>query len=239
MLDIHSHILPGIDDGAKTEKDSRELLVQLHNQGVTTVVATPHFYPNSMDLEDFIDLRFKSAKKISECSDEIGNIKILLGAEVLYFSGIGRVESIKRLTIARSRFLLLELLGINDISDRVIKDIKNIKENLGIIPIIAHVERYYKYKGYKKLVSAIEEGLALCQINASFIVSKGEARATKSLIKAGLVDLVGSDCHDPQKRPVYINSAFAEIERISKEQCERIINITQTIERELLAAYEE
>ncbi len=238
MLDIHSHILPGIDDGAKTKEDSRELLIQLSKQGVTTVACTPHFYPDSMDLEDFIALRTKSYQEISEFVQEAGNIKVLLGAEVLYFSGMGKVEDIKKLTVSGSKYLLLELLGLKKIDDKVIKDIVNIKEDLGIMPVIAHVERYCRYRGYKELVSAIKEGYALCQVNATFTFSKAETKAVKNLIKAGLVNFVASDCHDPVKRPVYIESAISAIKTISKEQCERIIENTQTIERELLAVYD-
>ena len=238
MLDIHSHVLPAVDDGAKSISESKMLLEQLSSQGVNTVVATPHFYLDSDDLEEFLLRRSIAYNEIIGIIKD-NNIRLILGAEVTYFSGMGEFEGIRKLTISGSNYLLLELFGLKSIDDKIIRDIVKIRENFGIVPIIAHVERYCRYRGYKKLVSAIAEGYVLCQVNASFIISKCNLRAVKKLIKSGLVNFVASDCHDPVNRPVYIKSAIEAIQRISKEQCGIIIKNTETIERELLRSYDE
>lgn len=238
MLDLHSHILPNIDDGAKTVEDSIKLLQQMKNQGVTTAVATPHFYPDDMIFDDFIYARSEAADKLLLSLENSFDIRILLGAEVLYFSGIGSAEDIKKLTLAGSNYLLLELIGLKEINDKVIKDIIDLKDNLGITPIIAHTERYSKYKGYKRLLELIENGRALCQINSTYTFSSVHKRAVKKLLKNGLVHFIASDCHNPERRPVFLSSAFDGIRRISPKEFDRIIKNTETIERELIAAYD-
>lgn len=234
MLDLHTHILPGVDDGAKTVEDSVKLLEQLCDQGVSTAVATVHFYPASAVLEDFLVKRETAINLVKSAADDYG-VKILQGAEVLYFGGIGKFTGVKKLTLGDGKYILLELLGLKKIDDKVIKDIISIKEELGITPIIAHVERYCKYKGYKRLLTALAENRALCQINATFYLNKAENRAVKRLLKAGLVDFVASDCHDPENRPVRLNDAFKLLREISSEETDRIIQKTELLEKELIA----
>ncbi|MBR6902965.1 MAG: hypothetical protein IKN39_03650 [Clostridia bacterium] len=234
MLDLHTHILPGVDDGAKTIDDSVKLLEQMRDQGVSTAVATVHFYPTSAVLEDFLKKREVALNLSNSAADNYG-VKILPGAEVLYFGGIGKFTGIKKLTLGRSKYLLLELLGLKKIDDKVIRDIISIKEELGITPIIAHVERYCKYKGYKKLLTALAENRALCQINATFFLKRAENRAVRKLLKAGLVDFVASDCHSPQNRPVRLNEALKLLREISTEETDKIIQKTERLEKELIA----
>lgn len=234
MLDLHAHFLPGADDGAKTAEESIELLNQMKEQGVTTAVATPHFFPEFSSLDDFLALRESTADILAAALPDGLGIKTVLGAEVLYFSGIGKVEGIKKLTIAGSKYLLLELLGLKRIDETVIKDIRMLSDNLGLVPIIAHVERYCKYKGYKRLVSLFEERGALCQINATFLGSKPETRAVKKLMEKGLVNFVASDCHNPKTRGVKLKEALSFLREISPDNTDKIIKETEKLEKELI-----
>lgn len=235
MIDLHSHILPGIDDGAKTPQDGKELLLQMARQGVTTAVATPHFFPASTVLEDFLSTRDAAMKELSAVLENGFPVKIIPGAEVLYFGGIGAVEAIKSLTLGGSRYLLLELLGLKKIDKKVIGDIRALRDNLGIVPIIAHTERYCRYKGYKDLISLIKSGEALCQINATYTESKAESRAVKDMMLNGLVDFAASDCHHPSRRPVKLDTAFAALRVISPAETEKIIEKSEKLESELLS----
>ena len=235
MLDIHCHILPAIDDGAKSVQDSNVLLEQMLSQGVTTAVATPHFYPARSDLQEFLVCRENAFDLLHKHIGKDFPVKVLAGAEVMYFRGIGGFEDVKRLTLSDSKYLLLELLGIENIDDRVIKDIVALKENLGLTAIIAHVERYRRYRGYRRLLKLFESGAALCQVNASFITSFAEKRAVKRLVKSGLVDFIGSDCHNSETRPVMLKSAFDTVSEISPSAVHKIIEKSNKFEKELLA----
>ena len=232
MLDIHSHILPAVDDGAKNTQETALLLEQMKNQGVTTVVATPHFYPLGSVLDDFLELRATAAKEISELCREKG-INLILGAEVLYFGGIGKVENMRSLTVGGSDYLLLELLGLKRIDDKVIADIEALKRELKITPVIAHVERYSRYRGYKKLFPLFENGTAVCQINAAFFNSKHETRAVKKLLGSGLVSLLGSDCHSSVNRPVRFDKGIDALRAISARQTRIILENGEKLEKEL------
>ena len=106
LFDMHSHILPGIDDGAKTVEDSLELLSCLKNQGVTNVCLTPHFYTNEISLEDFIAER---AEKFEKFKTHIPNgMNIVLGTEVYVTKYLFNNENIKGINYGNSNYILTE-----------------------------------------------------------------------------------------------------------------------------------
>ena len=88
MIDLHSHILPGMDDGSKNPEESAALLRMLQQQGVTTLAATPHFYARETP-EAFLKRRQEAVAKLPIMED---GPRMLLGAEVAYFSGMGNCE---------------------------------------------------------------------------------------------------------------------------------------------------
>ena len=207
LVDVHSHILPGVDDGAKDVEESLKLLEMLKNQGVTTVIATPHFLGARDSIEDFRD-RVAIAKKELFAAKEKKNLPdIIIGSEVLYFPGMGMLEGIKNLTINGSKYMLLEFDFIN-FDNRVINDLKRIREMHGIIPIIAHIERYKKFRNYKKLLKLVESGICLAQINASSVVDNVFTKNAHKLIKNGIAHYIGSDTHSVDFRPPLIDKAY-------------------------------
>ena len=95
ILDIHSHILPGVDDGAADLNESVKLLEALFEQGVTDVVATPHFYPMDEDIDSFKDRIGRAYLRLWEKSEGRNLPNIYLGAEVLYYRYIGNSDAAK------------------------------------------------------------------------------------------------------------------------------------------------
>ena len=93
MIDIHSHILPNIDDGSKSIEESVNLLSILNEQGITEVIATPHFYPHLDNLEEFSEQRQYQFEELSEAIKDKNLPKIYLGCEILYFNGIANVNN--------------------------------------------------------------------------------------------------------------------------------------------------
>ena len=97
-FDIHSHILPGIDDGAKDITESAELINFMKKEGITEVIATPHFYPNEMSLGDFLEHRNNAYETL--CSNLDGDIpRIYIGCEILYFKSIYQIQKYKLIHI--------------------------------------------------------------------------------------------------------------------------------------------
>lgn len=223
-LDIHSHILPGVDDGAVDIEMSLTLLEMMKAQGVTHVIATPHFYPNTDNSEDFVKI---TREKFSELNytAKIRNLpEIFWGCELRYFNGISKSRSIKQFTAGGTNFLLLELPYGEPITKSVLQDITDISEQMGIMPILAHIERYYKLPGYKKLLNLISNGYARGQINAAAVIGKDEGRYCKKLIKGGYVSFLASDAHSPHRRPPLIKKALDCIsENLGRSAANRLI----------------
>lgn len=108
MIDFHSHILPGMDDGSQTVEESLTLLEMLRAQGVDTVAATPHFYARENSPEVFLRRRREAWERLNARLTP-GGPQVLLGAEVRYYRGISRLEELHRLCLSGTHVLLLEM----------------------------------------------------------------------------------------------------------------------------------
>ncbi len=224
FLDIHAHILPATDDGAKDMDTAIALLEMLKAQGVTDVIATPHFYPDTDNSEEFAELVQNAYSELKSAVRHNDLPRIFLGCELRYFNGIGKSHSIKQFVIHGTNYLLLELPYGAPITKTVLQDIINISEIQGIKPILAHIERYYRVSGFKKLLKLIDGGYALAHINAGGVVSKEEAKICEKLIKGGYVSYLASDTHSPKHRPPQIKQALEKIsERLGRSAANRFI----------------
>lgn len=204
-FDIHSHILPGIDDGAKDITESAELINFMKKEGITEVIATPHFYPNEMDFGNFLEDRKNAYETL--CSNLDGDIpKIYLGCEILYFKRMGASRELEELSLNNSKYILLELSDVH-IDKYLFEDFALFAEN-GIVPIIAHIERYHKSRNFKKLLEEIKYRNYPVQINSSSLLQKKYRRAIKKVFKSGLFCVIATDTHSPKKRPPVIKSAL-------------------------------
>lgn len=231
-LDIHSHILPAADDGATDTDMSITLLEMMKAQGITHVVATPHFDPNCSGVEDFFEFTQKAFSNLRYEAATRNLPQVYSGCELKYFKDIAKSNSVGQFTIAKTNYLLLELPYGEPITKSVLADISNITDRTGIIPILAHIERYHKCSGYKKLLKLIENGYALGQINAAAVISKEESRCCKKLINGGYASFMASDTHSPHRRPPLIKEALDYIiENIGKSAANRfIINSNKLLE---------
>ena len=210
LVEIHSHVLPYIDDGSKDLETSIEILNIYKNQGVTDIFATPHFLPMDMTLEDFLKNRQESLTLLKSAVEGDDYPNIHLGAEVYYFSGISKSEDVKKLKFEGTNFILVEL-PIDTLGDYLLSDIRNISNNLGLMPIIAHIERLYGQKGFKNLLNLFDSGDALAQVNASSFLNKSSLKIMKKLIKSGYVDFIASDTHAVEYRAPKIEEGLAAI----------------------------
>lgn len=239
-LDIHAHILPDIDDGAKDLQTATQLLLLLKEQGVTDVIATPHFYPDTDNAEEFAELLKKAYIQLTKETFGTDLPRVFIGCELRYFNGMGKSRAVKQFVIKGTNRLLIELPYGMPITKATIKDITDTSEVLGLFPILAHIERYSKVPGFKNLLKLISDGYAQAHINASAVVSKEEAKICEKLIKGGYVSYLASDTHSPKHRPPQIKQALEKIEeRLGKSAANRLrINSNKLLEQ-LEAAYEQ
>lgn len=237
FLDIHAHVLPQVDDGAKDMENAIELLELLKQNGVTDVIATPHFYPDIDNAEEFLEKTKEAYNKLKEETLYKDLPNIYLGCELRYFNGMGKSRAIKQFVISGTNYLLLELPYGAKITKIVLQDIIDIVEIQGLNPIIAHIERYSKVQGYKKLLKLVSEGCVKAHINAGAIVSKESARLSDKLIKSGYISYLASDTHSVVNRPPLIEKALEVIgQRIGRSAANRLIINSNKLLEEIEAA---
>lgn len=212
LLDIHSHILPAVDDGARDVKTSIELLKMMKKQGITDVIATPHFDASIHNIDDFYSVVKLAKEELDREKSGLDLPNVLIGSEVFYFRGIGKSYGIKSLSLANSNYLLLELQNA-PIDDFVIKDINGMVYDLGLTPIFAHIERYAGEKGFKRLLELISYGVCYAQVNSASLIEPPFKRTAYKLIKKGYVSFIATDSHSPLQRPPMMDKALEEIGR--------------------------
>lgn len=200
MIDIHTHILPGVDDGANNIVESINIIKLQVIEGVTDIVLTPHYNKGNYLASKADVIQAYDELKYEVKKQDI-NIKLHLGQEIMVASNIFDIIYNKEiLTMANSRYLLLELDrgNLNDI-DSLIYEIKL----LGYIPILAHLENYTKLYKKKSLIDEIIKEGVLIQVNAESIIDKNKSiksKFCKYLMTNKLVSFIASDCHNTTDR---------------------------------------
>lgn len=215
MTDFHSHILPHMDDGSSSREMSKEMLKISALQGIDTIVATPHFYPETESPDTFLERRHVAIKKLQECLED-NMPSVLAGAEISYFSGIGHSAYLKSLTVIGTKTILLEM-PFEKWTDNVIDDVISLGYLQGLDTVIAHIERYISYQDKDIVAYLIENGIRI-QANASFFSDFFSKHRAINMLSEGSIHLLGSDCHNLTTRSPNMNKALLEIEkRLGKE----------------------
>lgn len=210
-IDFHTHILPAIDDGSIDTKTSIEMLKAELDQEVDVVILTPHFYASKDSLETFLKNReIAYSSLLKHCP---ANVPILrLGAEVAFFPGISKVESLTSLCIEGTNAILLEM-PFSQWDEKEITEIKHLLRS-GVVLILAHVERYVKYQKNKRVFDEILDLPLYTQINAECILSPFKRSMPIKLLKNEYANLLGSDCHNLTTRVPNMADGRRTIERI-------------------------
>ena len=216
MIDVHCHMLPGIDDGSKDVAMSLEMISRSVEQGVEGIIFTPHFYADMNSPETFLRKRDKA---LHELEDNLGSLPKVpvytTGAEVHYFRGMSRSKDIERLCIGKSDYMLIEM-PFRNWQPNMIDEIEEISLVLGLRVIIAHIERYFDQD--KKLVNRLlENPNLLIQCNAEFFIEKSTYSKAVRLLKTRRIDLLGSDSHNLSSRRPNLAEAVEIIEKKDKK----------------------
>lgn len=208
MIDFHSHILPGIDDGSKSVKESLSLLAELKKQRVTTVVATPHYYISQRSPQRFLEKRAHAFAQLEEQLPD-NSPAIILGAEVLYFPGISRMDAVHELCIEGTDVLLLEM-PFRGWTEYMVQEIESLAISGGYTVVLAHMERYLRFVKRPVLDRLLDDGVFM-QSNADFFLEFLSKRKALRLLMDGYIQLLGSDCHNMTSRPPRLQEAAGVI----------------------------
>ena len=209
MIDFHSHILPGIDDGSKDPAMSRKMLETLWDQGVDTVAATSHFYATQRSVHHFLERREEAYQRLlAEKPERMP--QILLGAEVLYFPGISHMEELPELCLEGTDLLLLEM-PFTAWTEYMVREVNELARSGRVRLILAHIERYFFDRPRAVWDGFLDNGIYM-QSNADFFLKLMTRRRALQLLEEGYIHVLGTDCHNLRSRAPRIEEARQRVE---------------------------
>lgn len=206
-IDFHTHILPGMDDGAKDTAMSVGMLHELREQQVDTVVLTPHFYSHREPLSEFLTRRQEAFERLRSVEQLPEGIRLRLGAEVYFSDYLFNCEDISDLCIDGTRVLLLELPFDKVIDRRFVDKLYRLIAEFNIMPVLAHIERYPSLIRSTATLNALWDIGCQFQVNLSSFTVFGKRRLI-SLVRRGYIGAVGTDSHNLTSRPPVYHEGY-------------------------------
>ena len=223
MIDFHTHILPGIDDGSESVAETAALLEEEVRQGVTKVIATPHFYAHRRSVDDFLQRRARSMDRIRELRDRPNCPEIMTGAEVYFFPGMGRADKLKELCIEGTDLILVEM-PFKQWTEEVYENIRDIIQKQKLRVVLAHVDRYPQFQKKKGIWDSVMDLPLTPQINAESLTDGfRHRRFSLELLRQRTDVIIGSDCHNMTNRKPNLQEACRVIEKkLGKERIQQL-----------------
>lgn len=210
MLDVHTHILPGIDDGSRSVEQSLTMLRAEAEQGAKTVMLTPHYRATRESPAEFAGRRAAAEVRLREAvGDQEGLPALYCGAEVEFFEGLSHVEELEPLCIGGGSVMLIEM-PFCPWNRRMLAEISALQQHRGVQPILAHIERYRSFQP-KGLWEELSDRGVWLQCNTSFFRRWQTSRIAMSMLKRRLVDFVATDSHDLERRAPDLGAAMEKI----------------------------
>lgn len=216
LMDIHAHILPGVDDGARSMDETVHMLRAASLQNIGIIIATPHYRVGARNTKP--EQLYEIVNKVQAEANQF-HIKLLLGNELYYSESIiSSLKSKEALTLAGSRYVLVEF-SIRETYDNIFRGVGELTR-AGYAPILAHVERYICFRRREELISELIESGCYIQMNCSSLMGgmfHTQAVTNRKLVNSGLVHLIGSDCHDAKIRVPIMKDAVRSLQKKSDE----------------------
>lgn len=214
LIDLHSHILPNMDDGARDVETSAAMLQAALDQGVVHIAATSHYYSDRQSIADFLSARqtayIKLLNKIHE--KEIMYPQIGLGAEVYLTRGLSAREYLESLCYEGTNIILIEL-PYEPWGSWVYRELESIIVDRALTVLLAHPERYVSSPWNVKSLREYMQLPLLLQINADSFLSRSGRMILSKLGKFQKPWLLGSDCHNLKQRKNNLSEAAEAIEK--------------------------
>ena len=213
LFDMHCHIVPLVDDGAKSVKEAFAMLQMEYEQGVRKIIVTPHFRREMFETSpEIVKKHFLVLRRLAE---KIGpDLKVFLGCE--FHANVEMLEYLhadRVYSMAGSRYVLTEFSASTEekyIRDRIYELLSS-----GYKPIVAHIERYKCMKDIELVEYLVNKG-AYMQVNADSVIGKnghGVKKYCGKLLEDELVQFIGSDCHGSKRRVTRIGDAYAYVSK--------------------------
>lgn len=220
MIDFHSHVLPGMDDGSTCVEESLAMLEASAQQGIGCMAATSHFYPMENSPEQYLARRAAAEERLRTVWKP-GLPKLLLGAEVYFFEGMSRVQELDALRIEGTELLLVEM-PFHSWTERMVKELLAVHERQDMTVVLAHIERYFRFQPKRLWDDLLDAGI-LMQCNAGFFLSWRTKRKACRMLAERRIHLLGSDSHNMSDRPPRLGDALSVIGKSERRRLERSI----------------
>ena len=227
MIDLHSHILPGLDDGAQTLEESIEMARMAEKDGIEKIVATPHLFRGDFIREGFEIIENKRFELSHALRENHIQVEVFAGAEVhISHNLISHImQNRKYLTLNKSSYMFVEFP-----SDHVFSGVKNLFFELmseGIKPIITHPERNSVFIQNPSLLYELVQMGGLSQANSgsfSGLYGKRAEEAVFRFLELNLIHFVASDCHNTRSIVPWLSEAVSKAElTIGKEKARALV----------------
>ena len=209
-IDTHSHVLWGMDDGSRDIEETISLCDMAAQSGAKGLFVTPHLMYWER-AEDLYDERERKVEKLTEILEEEDiDLEIYKGFEILCDDDIFQIKYFKPYTLAGSRYILIEFDFFKTTAEDVLAWCDYLISR-GLVPIIAHPERYDFFISEKSAIDELSQKGALFQINsgsAAGMFGETVRRFAEKMINKGFVDFIGSDAHDLMARNTDIEGCF-------------------------------
>ncbi len=217
-IDFHSHILPKVDHGSDSIMTSLEQIKMAKSIGIDTIVATPHFYPHTHNIERYMKRRYDAFNLLKESLSSSGiDMNLILGCEVLLCENLEKLEGLEALTIGNAKNVLIEL-PFSDFRQEYINSLENLVY-MGYKIILAHAERYRP----EYIEAIIPLGVKI-QLNATALSGCFIKRSVKRWLDNDLVVGLGSDIHMLDKK------AYRDFSKVMRKSSDRYIQIMNNSE---------
>lgn len=194
-VDFHSHLLPGLDDGVKSFKESIEIIDMFTKQGFEKLIITPHIM-NDFYKNDIADIEVKVLELKEMLKQESINVVIDFSAEYYFDEHFLDLYEKRLIRTFGSNHFLFELSYFNE--PKGVRDFVFRAKNDGYIPILAHPERYPYWSDNFDVFRDLKASGCEFQININSLAgqySSGPKRMAEGFIEHGLIDYLASDCH--------------------------------------------
>ena len=219
MIDLHSHIIPNVDDGSKSVEETFEMLKEAKQVGFEAVISTSHYIENT--YESNVAERTVWINALQENLQKTGiDLKLYLGNEIYFTENIIHLlEEGKATSINNSNYVLFEFpmntrpMNIYD----VVYDMIGYK----IVPILAHPERYAFVQKEPELIYDLIQAGVLMQSNYTSILGRYGEKAqliVRKFLESNMIHFLGSDVHKPGTIYLRVPEAISEIGSIIGEQ---------------------
>lgn len=205
MIDWHSHILPQMDDGSRSVEESLHMLDNMSEQGVSTVIATPHFSADEESVDTFLQRRATAYQSLAQKMTP-EHPRVLCGAEVKYYPGIAKMHELGHLSIENTNVLLLEM-PMSRWTEYAVRELIELAGTRGLTVVMAHIERYIGMQSKGTVECLCDNGL-LMQANATFFERIRTRNRALRFLDTGMLHVIGSDCHNMTSRPPRLQKAY-------------------------------